>query len=154
MSTVIEPHTNREVILGWGAVIGGFGRTHQQLMVELTDELGYPSGWFEILMRLLWVEDERGIPMTALAREVSLTSGGFTKIADRMVDAGLVVRTLCPSDRRKTYAQLTPVGREVAERAERVHADGLRRHVGEVLGAEDTAHLVRIMRILREANAC
>jgi DNA-binding MarR family transcriptional regulator len=152
VSTVVEPHTNREIILGWGAVIGGFARTHQQLSAELTDELGYPSGWFEILMRLLWAGDERGIPMTTLAREVSLTSGGFTKIADRMVDAGLVVRTLCPGDRRKTYAQLTPEGREVAERAERVHADGLRRRVAEVLGPQDTANLVRIMGILRDAN--
>ncbi|WP_163512565.1 MarR family winged helix-turn-helix transcriptional regulator [Fodinicola acaciae] len=154
MSVVIEPSTNRDLILGWGAVIGGFSRTSQQLMAQLTDELGYPAGWFEILMRLLWTGDERGIPMTTLAREVSLTSGGFTKIADRMVDAGLMTRTTCASDRRKTYAQLTPTGREVAERAERVHAEGLKQYVVDVLGTEDTATLVRIMGILRDTHGC
>ncbi|GAA1678804.1 MarR family winged helix-turn-helix transcriptional regulator [Fodinicola feengrottensis] len=144
--------SDRDLIAAWGQVIDGFARTHQLLMAEFTEEFGFPAGWFEVLMRLLGANDERGLPMTRLAREASLTSGGFTKLADRLENAGLLVRRDCPSDRRMTYAQLTPAGRDVAERAQAAHADGLRRYVVEVLGEDDTRKLSLLLSTLGAAH--
>jgi DNA-binding MarR family transcriptional regulator len=152
MSTQVAALTDRELIASWGHVIDGFARTHQLLMADFTEEFGFPAGWFEILMRLLWSDDPRGIPMTWLAREASLTSGGFTKMADRLETAGLLTRRICGSDRRKIYAQLTPAGRDIATRAQTAHANGLRRYLLDVLGEQDTRTLSTLMASLQQAH--
>ncbi|MGZ8734907.1 MAG: MarR family winged helix-turn-helix transcriptional regulator, partial [Acidimicrobiia bacterium] len=46
--------------------------------------------------------------MSELACQLGLTSGGATRLVDRVVEAGLVVRTSCPSDRRVQWVVLTP----------------------------------------------
>ena len=38
--------------------------------------------------------------MSQLADQVALTSGGITRLLDRMTAAGLVQRVPCPTDRR------------------------------------------------------
>src|SRR5882762_10342619 len=144
--------SDRDLIAAWGHVIDGFARTHQMLMVEFTEEFGFPAGWFEVLMRLLWSDDPRGMPMTRLAKEASLTSGGFTKLADRLETAGLLERNACATDRRVTYAVLTEAGRDIATRAQRVHADGLRKYVLDVLGEADTRKLSELMAALAKAH--
>ena len=48
--------------------------------------------------------------MGALAQQVALTTGGVTRLVDRMISAGLVERVPCPTDRRVLFAALTPAG--------------------------------------------
>ncbi|HET7768113.1 MAG TPA: MarR family transcriptional regulator [Chloroflexota bacterium] len=76
---------------------------------------------------------------TALARELLFTSGGFTKLADRLVAAGFVSREPCATDRRVTYLTLTKEGRALAQRALKAHAAGIRRRVLAVVGEEKLA---------------
>ena len=45
--------------------------------------------------------------MSRLSSDVALTTGGVTRLVDRMVEAGLVARENCPSDRRSIYVVLT-----------------------------------------------
>ncbi|MDQ6848888.1 MAG: MarR family transcriptional regulator [Actinomycetota bacterium] len=58
-----------------------------------------------MLHSLLRAEDHRS-PMSALAREVSMTSGGFTKLADRMARGGLIDRR-SPADSAMRPAPMT-----------------------------------------------
>ena len=64
--------------------------------------------------------------MSQLAREVSLSSGGFTKLADRLERNGYLVRQACALDRRVTYATLTKKGLDLAEQARTKHVALLR----------------------------
>ena len=82
---------------------------------------------------------ERRLATTALAREVLFTSGGFTKLADRLVAAGLLARAPCETDRRITYLTLTTEGRALAQRALRAHAAAIRRRVLDAVGEEGLA---------------
>ena len=75
----------------------------------------------------------RGIPLSATvflvgvgAAQVALTTGGITKLLDRMVDADLVTRVPCPTDRRVAFAALTPRGERTLEQASAVHTRDLR----------------------------
>ncbi|HEX2052268.1 MAG TPA: MarR family transcriptional regulator [Actinomycetota bacterium] len=56
-----------------------------------------------------------GLPAGQLAKAAMLTSGGMTGQADRLANAGLVVRQPDPSDRRTVLVSLTPEGRAAAE---------------------------------------
>jgi DNA-binding MarR family transcriptional regulator len=51
--------------------------------------------------------------MGDLAEALVITRGGLTKLVDRLVKAGLLERTFCETDRRVSYATLTPAGRDL-----------------------------------------
>lgn len=143
--------TGQELVSLWGAAVEGFADVGRRLAAELEAAVGIPVTWAEVLFRLRRTPGGM-LPATQLAREVSFSSGGFTKLLDRMVAAGLVERRACPTDRRVVYASLTVRGREVADRALTVHVDGLRRHVLGVLGHERLQLLAETTRRLRDAS--
>src|ERR1700760_893157 len=66
---------------------------------------------FEVLMRLARSPGSR-LRMTDLAGQTSLSTSGVTRVVDRMDRDGLVRREACASDRRSSYAVLTPAGRQ------------------------------------------
>src|SRR3712207_4526104 len=96
-----------EIVTWWGLVIEGYQATQERLLAEVMSRLGLAPGPFDILLRLLRSPGHR-LPMTRLAKEAALSSGGFTKIADRMTEAGLIRREPSETDRRVTHAVLTP----------------------------------------------
>lgn len=142
---------DHELITWWGLVVEAFGRTNRQTVADLGVDVSVPGPWFEVVLRLLRTPGHR-LTMTRLAHEVSLTSGGFTKFADRLVRAGLIERQGCATDRRVTYVALTERGLAVARTAQAHHAEALRRHFVGPLGIEEAARLAGLMRRLRDAN--
>ena len=136
----------------WGLVIEGSVATQDKLMGEIGERFGLSPAQFDILLRLVRTPGYQ-MPMTRLANEAALSSGGFTKVADRLVAAGLIVRRPSPDDRRVTYACLTEPGTTVAGQARRYCASILRKRVLEPLGPDASKALAEAMRTLREVNA-
>jgi DNA-binding MarR family transcriptional regulator len=121
---------------------------------RLEADSGLSMQWFEVLIRLARSPGKR-LRMTDLAAQTILTPSGLTRSVDRLVDAGLVEREACPTDRRSTYAVLTPEGERRVLKALPVHVA----HLEEVFGATFTAHeletLTALLRKLRDAvNPC
>ena len=56
---------------------------------------------------------EGRLTMSRLSTDVALTTGGVTRLVDRMAEAGLVSRQNCPNDRRSIHVVLTPAGQAV-----------------------------------------
>lgn len=139
-------------ITAWGVVIEGFLPTQALVMDSVAARFGLAPAPFDILLRLLRTPGRR-MPMTRLAREAALSSGGFTKVADRLVRAGCLRREPSAEDRRVVYAVLTPEGRAQAEEARTICAAAIREHVLAPLGRERTAALVEAMRLLRAHNS-
>lgn len=141
-----------EMVTWWGLVIEGYAATQDQLMGEIAERFDLAPASFDILIRLLRSPQTK-LPMTRLATEAALSSGGFTKVADRLVAAKLIRREPSDSDRRVTYAVLTEYGQGVADNARRACAEILRRIVLSPLGPERSGALADAMRALRAANA-
>jgi MarR family 2-MHQ and catechol resistance regulon transcriptional repressor len=91
----------------------------------LQAETGLPHVWFEVLVRLARSEGGR-LTMGDLAADIALTTGGITRLIDRIGAGGYVERRPCPTDRRVTHAVITAEGRDVLNRAAVVHAGNLR----------------------------
>ncbi|MFC4867218.1 MULTISPECIES: MarR family winged helix-turn-helix transcriptional regulator [Streptomonospora] len=141
-----------EVITAWGLLVEAQSETSPLLLRGVDPSGGDMSGpWFEVLIRLQRSPGNR-LPMSALAREVSLSSGGFTKLADRLERQGYLARTSCPDDRRVVYAELTPAGREFADKARAQHVVLLREHVLGPLGEDGLRRLGELARILRDSS--
>lgn len=91
---------------------------------SLEERCGISHSWFEVLLRVSRQPDGR-MSMGALAEQIVLTSGGVTRLVDRIVLAGYLQRLPCTSDRRVSYAAITPEGREKLQEALEVHVDNL-----------------------------
>jgi DNA-binding MarR family transcriptional regulator len=142
---------DRELVTWWGLVVEAYARTGRLVQVGPVEGVDVPGPWFEVLLRLLRTPGQR-LTMTQLARETTLTSGGFTKLADRMVAAGLIERQPSPEDRRVTHVVLTAEGLRIGEEAQRRHVALLREHFLGPLGTERAGRLAELMRALRDAN--
>ena len=68
------------------------------LDTELEQAVGIPQRWYDVLVHL--EESPGGIRMNELAERILYSKSGFTRVVDRMEEAGLVRRVRPESDRR------------------------------------------------------
>jgi DNA-binding MarR family transcriptional regulator len=96
----------------WGALT----RTHAAIVGRLQEALAAadypPLPWYEMLATVAEAPEQR-MKMGDLAETLVITRGGLTKLVDRLVNAGLLKRTFCETDRRVSYATLLPAGRDL-----------------------------------------
>ncbi|MEO9134953.1 MAG: MarR family transcriptional regulator [Jatrophihabitantaceae bacterium] len=128
-----------DALAQWEAISRRVQSTQQRLLAPIEDS-GVPSQWFAVL-HLLLRADKRRMPMTRLAEDLSMTSGGFTKLADRMGQEGLIDRRNSAGDRRVIYAGLTIEGLRLARQLERVYRAAVQEHVLDILTSEKLALL-------------
>jgi DNA-binding MarR family transcriptional regulator len=137
-----------ELITNWGLVVEAFAAVGKR--VTHLDNSELPAPFFEVMLRLVRTPGHR-LTMSQLAHEITFSTGGFTKLADRMERAGLVSRVACPEDRRVTWMTLTPLGETTIAEALPRHIASLRTTVLGVLGEDALREVGGHMRALRDA---
>ncbi len=123
-----------ERIQAFGVVLTTAARLERLLGLAMERDSGLSHPMFEVL--LLLAAAPEGVPMGDLSRGLVLTSGGATRLVDRMVEAGLVARERSREDKRVQVVTITPAGSERMVEAARRHAAELERHVYDVLAPE------------------
>ena len=141
-----------ERITLWGLFVETYGAIDRKLRAELRCETDMPDAWLEVLLRV-GRSPGQAVTMTQLARQVHFSSGGFTKLADRMEAEGIIERRPCPTDRRSFHVVLTDKGREVLDRVVAVHLPGIEAHFTSHLSDAQQRQLDGILRTLRDAEA-
>jgi DNA-binding MarR family transcriptional regulator len=113
------------------------------LDAELEQVVGIPQRWYDVLVHL--EESPQGVPMNELADRILYSKSGFTRVVDRMEEAGLVRRARLENDRRTILIVLTDKGTETLKRARRHHRDGIERHFSQHLTDADVKALTRAL---------
>lgn len=144
-----EP-TDAELVSWWGLVLEGFSATMRLVAADVEAECGLSQAPAEVMLRLGRTPGGR-LPMTRIARESSLSSGGLTKVADKLVQLGLARRVPADDDRRVIYIELTSRGQALADGIEKRTAEVLRRTMLAELGVAEAEQLSQTMRRLRDA---
>lgn len=133
-----------ERITAFGRLFEAHARLTHVLDEELQARAGLPLLWYGVLLHI--ARSPEGIrPMSELVNATAFTSGGVTRLVDRMERAGYVERRPCPADRRMLYVALTDRGREMLQRATAVHLEGIQQHIVDVLSPRDMARLNEIL---------
>ncbi|MEV5239134.1 MarR family transcriptional regulator [Streptomyces cinnamoneus] len=127
-----EQAANDGLVLAFGRLQGAANRLEYILGRAIEEECGISHLMFEVLL-ILGRAGDAGLPMRAIAQERVLSTGGVTRLVDRMEAAGLVVRDADPDDRRGRLVRLTPRGEETVVRAARIHVENIRRFFLEPL---------------------
>src|SRR5829696_660651 len=108
---------------------------------ELKRDAGIPLRWYDALVHLEETPD--GLSMNELAERILYSKSGFTRVVDRMEEAGLVRRVRPDNDRRSILVVLTDQGRTTMEQARRHHRRGIEQHFSRHLTDTDIRALTR-----------
>src|SRR4249919_3415583 len=111
------------------------------LDAELERDAGIPLRWYDALVHLEETPD--GLRMNELAERILYSKSGFTRVVDRMEEAGLVRRVRPENDRRSILVLLTDAGRKTMEQARRYHRDAIDQHFSCHLADSDIKALIR-----------
>ncbi len=130
-----DPH--REA---WTALCHAHASVTGRLQEALTDAGLPPLAWYEVLDAVAQADDQR-LKMGDLAGALVISRGGLTKLVDKLVKAGLLERAFCATDRRVSYAVLTPSGQGVLEEMRPVVLGELRAAFAKSLSARQAAAL-------------
>src|SRR6266571_315333 len=105
------------------------------LDTELERDAGIPMRWYDVLVQL--EESPEGIPMKVLADRILYSKSGFTRVVDRMEEAGLVRRVRPQHDRRSILVVLTDKGGDLFFNGRGYHRDGIERHFSQHLSEKE-----------------
>ena len=132
-----------ERLRGWRLFFESALALNDLLDAELEQAVGIPLRWYDVLVQL--EESPEGIPMNALADRILYSKSGFTRVVDRMEEAGLVLRVRPQHDRRSILVVLTKNGTDMMERARRHHRDGIERHFSRHLADDEIEALTHAL---------
>lgn len=140
MATSLKPAEMR----AWRAFLDAQASLLRRLGADLVREEDITLAEYDVLVQLRFAPEGR-LRMSELSDRVRLSPSGLTRLVDRLVRGGLVKRGRCASDRRGSFAILTPAGNVRLRHASPVHLRGIRRHFTKQLSA---AQLVAVAEAL------
>jgi len=106
--TLACPSGDEKVQL-FGLLLETNARLSRKLGIELESSCELPLAWFDVLLQLRRSPDGH-LKMNEIAEAIVHSSGGTTRLVDRIEEAGLVARQSCPSDRRAIHVAITETG--------------------------------------------
>jgi len=136
-------------IEAFGMLIEAHNEVVNALQRHLEGAVELPVPWMGVLIRLARSPGER-LRMTELARDMTMSTSGLTRLVDRIEACGHVRREACPEDRRGMHAVLTDEGRAVLARTAPCHLADLERYVGEAFEPAELTELTGLLRRLRD----
>ncbi len=144
------PSGDEKVAL-FGLLLETNARLSRDLASTLEGSCQLPLAWFEVLLQLHHSADER-LKMSQMADAIFHSTGGTTRLVDRLEGAGLVRREHCPSDRRAIYVAITDAGKAKLDDALGVHLAYLDDLFGSRLSPEERGDLAALLNKLITSN--
>jgi DNA-binding MarR family transcriptional regulator len=118
----------------------GLSRAHSTMSAaiekDMLPEAGIPLAWYEVLLHLSRAPQGM-MRYQDLAKVAGISDSGASRRLEQMVNAGLIERKLCSTDRRGVYAHITPAGEAGFEKAHAVFLRSLDRNLASHLETDD-----------------
>ncbi len=141
----------------WRAWLAMTERLRAQIARDLLVDSGLSDPDYLVLVHLSEAQGRR-VRMNDLAARLDWSKSRLSHQLARMQARGLVQREECPSDARGAFAVLGSCGLAAIERAAPNHVASVRRHLMDVLDAEQLSQLSTIAELvvghLRSQSAC
>lgn len=138
-----------ERIEALGMLLEAHNEVHNELRRRLEASHDVPVAWVGVMIALAR-SPERRLRMTELARDLTMSTSGLTRLIDRIEAAGYVRREACPEDRRGLWAVLTDDGFRVLGEVAPAHLDDVEELVAGALGPHELVQLTDLLRRVRD----
>jgi DNA-binding MarR family transcriptional regulator len=113
------PSGDEKVAL-FGLLLETNARMAREMGIELEASCQLPLAWFDVLLQLRQNDGGR-LKMSQIADAIVHSTGGTTRLVDRLEGAGYVRREHCASDRRAIWVAITDEGGAKLDEALQVH---------------------------------
>ena len=137
-------------ITKFGLMVEANRRLMRTVEHSLRENHGLTMVEFEAMVRLGRSPDQQ-MSMSELAEQMVLTSGGITRLIDRLAKGDLVERVSCPSDRRVHWARLTDQGVATVSAALTTHLQDLDAHYFGTMSDDEEATMTAVLDRMRTA---
>src|SRR5882724_3716440 len=103
-----------------------------------------PLAWYDALLELSRAPAGELRPVE-LEKQMLLPQYATSRLVDRLVEAGLAERQICPVDGRGQYVAITQAGRHMQKKMWETYSSAIERHVGSKLSNKDAATLCDLL---------
>ncbi|MEU8134834.1 MarR family winged helix-turn-helix transcriptional regulator [Streptodolium elevatio] len=143
----------RVLAQGWCALSLLHDRIDAHLEKALQSAHGLSVREYSALVVLSEQHDGDGghLSMTRLADTVALSQSATTRLVTRLEERGLLVRYLCPTDRRGIYTNVTDAGRALFDRARETNDRALEEALAHAEKSPELRPLVEVVRAMQHA---
>lgn len=143
----------RVLAQGWCALSLLHDRIDAHLEKALQSAHGLSVREYSALVVLGEQHDGDGghLSMTRLADTVALSQSATTRLVTRLEERGLLVRYLCPTDRRGIYTNVTDAGRALFAEAQVTNDRALEEALAHAEESPDLRPLVEVVRTMQHA---
>jgi DNA-binding MarR family transcriptional regulator len=128
----------------FGLLLETNARLARSLGLELESTCELPLAWFDVLLQLRRAPEGR-LKMNEIADAIVHSTGGTTRLIDRLEGAQLVERQNCPSDRRAIHVAITDQGNAKLDEALSVHLEYLEGNLANRLSDDERATLAVLL---------
>ncbi|KQT44604.1 transcriptional regulator [Aureimonas sp. Leaf454] len=118
-----HPQLHRDELRLWLRLLTCTHMIEAEIRRRLRDGFDMTLPRFDLMAQLERAKD--GILLGELSRRMMVTNGNITGLVERLVQEGLVNRTVDPEDRRAARVSLTVEGRDAFARMAKAHGDWL-----------------------------
>lgn len=144
------PSGDEKVVL-FGLLLETNARLAKEFGAELETKCDLPLAWFDVLLQLRRTQSGQ-LKMNQIAEAIVHSTGGTTRLIDRLEEFGYVRRENCPSDRRAIFVAITEAGNEKLDEALGVHVAFLDESLAQRLSDQERATLKSLLHKLMAAS--
>jgi DNA-binding MarR family transcriptional regulator len=128
----------------FGLLLDTNARMSKDFGAELEAECQMPLAWFDVLLQLSNSDGGR-MTMSQMADAIVHSTGGTTRLVDRLQEAGFVRRENCAKDRRAIYVAITEAGVAKLDEALAVHVRYLEENLAARLTCDERTQLTGLL---------
>lgn len=139
-------------LAAWTDFVLSYNRIARELEREMVERAGLTLSQYDVLLRLSETPGGR-MRMSELADAIVYSTGGLTRLFERMCRSGLTRRENSAEDRRVVHAVLTDEGLARLRAASSVHLDGVRRHFARHLADDEVDAVAAFLARLSDSSA-
>jgi DNA-binding MarR family transcriptional regulator len=103
-----------------------------------------PLAWYDALLELSRAPGGEMRPVE-LEKHMMIPQYSTSRLVDRLVDDGLVVRRECKMDKRGQFVEITEAGRELLKTMWGAYSAAIEKHVGSKLSDADAMRLCGLL---------
>jgi DNA-binding MarR family transcriptional regulator len=140
---------SHEVELAWVALMRGQRHVFDAIERDLKLAGFPPLAWYDVMLELDRAEGGRLRPFE-IEKRTLFAQPNLSRLIDRLVRDGLVVRRKFDEDRRGQWIAITEAGRAKRAAMWSVYGGAIQKHLGRKLGNENSARLAELLKPLSE----
>ncbi len=144
MTTTSACPSGDEKVMLFGLLFETNARLSRSLGAQLEESCGLPLPWFDVLLQIRRTPEGR-LKMSQIADATVHSSGGTTRLIDRIEAVGYVQRMNCPNDRRAIHVAITAAGNAKLDEALEAHLEHLQRQMADRLNESERATLAALL---------